>query len=95
MMRKNENMLSVRSGILREQRRGGRRMVVNPFWFGVLVCLVAEIILILLLGIIRGIFGVSNHDDHETEIRQIDLPEELQEKVAEEIRRQERGGKDG
>ena len=70
-------------------------MLVNPFWFGVLVCLVAEIILILLLGIIRGIFGVSNHDDHETEIRQIDLPEELQEKIAEEIRRQERGGKDG
>ena len=70
-------------------------MVVNPFWFGVLVCLVAEIILILLLGIIRGIFGVSNHDDHETEIRQIDLPEELQERIAEEIRKQERGGKDG
>jgi hypothetical protein len=70
-------------------------MVVNPFWLGILVCLVAEIILILLLGIIRGIFGVSNHDDHETEIRQIDLPEELQEKIAEEIRRQERGGKDG
>ena len=70
-------------------------MLVNPFWLGILVCLVAEIILILLLGIIRGIFGVSNHDDHETEIRQIDLPEELQEKIAEEIRRQERGGKDG
>ena len=70
-------------------------MVVNPFWLGILVCLVAEIILILLLGIIRGIFGVSNHDDHETEIRQIDLPEELQEKIAEEIRKQERGGKDG
>ena len=72
-------------------------MVVNPFWLGILVCLVAEIILILLLGIIRGIFGVSNHDDHETEIRQIDLPEELQEQIAEEIRRQEqeKGGKDG
>ena len=70
-------------------------MLVNPFWFGVLVCLVAEVILILLLGIIRGIFGVSNHDDHETEIRQIDLPEELQEKIAEEIRRQEKEGKDG
>ena len=70
-------------------------MVVNPFWLGILVCLVAEIILILLLGIIRGIFGVSNHDDHETEIRQIDLPEELQEKIAEEIRRQEKEGKDG
>ena len=70
-------------------------MVVDPFWFGVLVCLIAEIILILLLGIIRGIFGVSNHDDHETEIRQIDLPEELQERIAEEIRKQERGGKDG
>ena len=69
-------------------------MVVNPFWLGILVCLVAEIILILLLGIIRGIFGVSNHDDHETEIRQIDLPEELQEKIAEEIRRQERGDTD-
>ena len=69
-------------------------MYVSGFWFGVLVCLVAEIILILLLGIIRGIFGVSNHDDHETEIRQIDLPEELQERIAEEIRRQERGDKD-
>ena len=70
-------------------------MVVNPFWLGILVCLVAEIILILLLGIIRGIFGVSNHDDHETEMRRIDLPEELQEKIAEEIRRQEKEGKDG
>ena len=70
-------------------------MLVNPFIAGIFACLVAEIILILLLGIIRGIFGVSNHDDHETEIRQIDLPEELQEKIAEEIRRQERGGKDG
>lgn len=70
-------------------------MYVNPFIAGIFVCLVAEIILILLLGIIRGIFGVSNHDDHETEIRQIDLPEELQEKIAEEIRRQEKEGKDG
>ena len=70
-------------------------MYVNPFIAGIFACLVAEIILILLLGIIRGIFGVSNHDDHETEIRQIDLPEELQERIAEEIRKQERGGKDG
>ena len=70
-------------------------MYMDGFWLGILVCLVAEIILILLLGIIRGIFGVSNHDDHETEIRQIDLPEELQEKIAEEIRRQEKEGKDG
>ena len=70
-------------------------MYVNPFIAGIFACLVAEIILILLLGIIRGIFGVSNHDDHETEIRQIDLPEELQEKIAEEIRRQEKEGKDG
>ena len=70
-------------------------MYVDPFVAGIFACLVAEIILILLLGIIRGIFGVSNHDDHETEIRQIDLPEELQERIAEEIRKQERGGKDG
>ena len=70
-------------------------MLVNPFWFGVLMTIVAEIVLVILIGIIRGIFGVSNHDDHETEIRQIDLPEELQEKIAEEIHRQERGGKDG
>lgn len=72
-------------------------MVVNPFWLGILVCLVAEIILILLLGIIRCIFGVSNHDDHETEIRQIDLPEELQKEIEKEIVRQEkeRGEKNG
>ena len=72
-------------------------MVVNPFVAGIFVCLVAEIILILLLGIIRGIFGVSNHDDHETEIRQIDLPEELQKEIEKEIIRQEkeRGGKNG
>jgi hypothetical protein len=70
-------------------------MYVNPFIAGIFACLVAEIILLLLIGIIRGIFGVSNHDDHETEIRQIDLPEELQERIAEEIRKQERGGKDG
>ena len=70
-------------------------MLVNPFWFGVLMTIVSEIVLVILIGIIRGIFGVSNHDDHETEIKQIDLPEELQERIAEEIRKQERGGKDG
>ena len=72
-------------------------MYVNPFIAGIFACLVAEIILILLLGIIRGIFGVSNHDDHETEIRQIDLPEELQKEIEKEIIRQEkeRGGKNG
>ena len=72
-------------------------MLVNPFWLGVLVCLVAEIILILLLGIIRGIFGVSNHNEEETEIRQIDLPEELQKEIEKEIVRQEkeRSGKNG
>ena len=74
-------------------------MYIDGFWLGVLVCLVAEIVLILLLGIIRGIFGVSNHDDHETEIRQyeIDLPEELQKEIEKEIARQEkeRGGKNG
>lgn len=67
-------------------------MYVNPFIAGIFVCLVAEIILLLLLGIIRGIFGVSNHE--EPEIMQIDLPEELQERIAEEIRKQERGDKD-
>ena len=70
-------------------------MLVNPFWFGVLMTIVAEIVLVILIGIIRGIFGVSNHNEEETEIRQIDLPEELQERIAEEIRKQERGGKDG
>lgn len=69
-------------------------MLVNPFWFGVLMTIVAEIVLVILIGIIRGIFGVSNHNEEETEIRQIDLPEELQEKIAEEIRRQDRGDKD-
>lgn len=70
-------------------------MYIDGFWLGVLVTIIGEIVLLLLLGIIRGIFGVSNHDDNETEIRQIDLPEELQEKIAEEIRRQEKEGKDG
>ena len=72
-------------------------MYIDGFWLGVLVCLVAEIILILLLGIIRGIFGVSNHNEEETEIRQIDLPEELQKEIEKEIVRQEkeRGGKNG
>ena len=70
-------------------------MYVSEFWLGVLVTIVGEIVLLLLLGIIRGIFGVSNHNEEETEIRQIDLPEELQERIAEEIRKQERGGKDG
>ena len=72
-------------------------MYVSEFWLGVLVTIVGEIVLLLLLGIIRGIFGVSNRNEEETEIRQIDLPEELQERIAEEIRRQEqeKGGKDG
>jgi len=72
-------------------------MYVNPFWFGVLMTIVAEIVLVILIGIIRGIFGVSNHDAHETEIRQIDLPEELQKEIEKEIVRQEkeRGGKNG
>ena len=72
-------------------------MYVSEFWLGVLVTIVGEIVLLLLLGIIRGIFGVSNHDDHETEIRQIDLPEELQKEIEKGIIRQEkeRGGKNG
>ena len=72
-------------------------MYVNPFIAGIFACLVAEIILLLLLGIIRGIFGVSNHNEEETEIRQIDLPEELQKEIEKEIIRQEkeRGGKNG
>ena len=72
-------------------------MYVDGFWLGVLVSIIGEIVLLLLLGIIRGIFGVSNHDDHETEIRQIDLPEELQKEIEKEIIRQEkeRGGKNG
>ena len=72
-------------------------MYVDGFWLGVLVTIIGEIVLLLLLGIIRGIFGVSNHDDHETEIRQIDLPEELQKEIEKEIARQEkeRGGKNG
>ena len=72
-------------------------MYVDGFWLGVLVTIIGEIVLLLLLSIIRGIFGVSNHDDHETEIRQIDLPEELQKEIEKEIIRQEkeRGGKDG
>lgn len=72
-------------------------MYVDGFWLGVLVTIIGEIVLLLLLGIIRGIFGVSNHDDHETEIRQIDLPEELQKEIEKEIIRQEkeRGGKNG
>jgi hypothetical protein len=72
-------------------------MYVDGFWLGVLVTIIGEIVLLLLLGIIRGIFGVSNHDDHETEIRQIDLPEELQKEIEKEIVRQEkeRGGKNG
>ena len=72
-------------------------MYVDGFWLGVLVTIIGEIVLLLLLGIIRGIFGVSSHDDHETEIRQIDLPEELQKEIEKEIIRQEkeRGGKNG
>ena len=72
-------------------------MYVSEFWLGVLVTIIGEIVLLLLLGIIRGIVGVSNHDDHETEIRQIDLPEELQKEIEKEIIRQEkeRGGKNG
>ena len=74
-------------------------MYVSGFWLGVLVTIIGEIVLLLLLGIIRGIFGVSNHNDHETEIRQyeIDLPEELQKEIEKEIVRQEkeRSGKNG
>ena len=70
-------------------------MYVNGFWLGFLVCILAEIVFILVLAILKSLFGHS--EDAEIETHEIELPEELQRKLAEEIEKQMKGGnkKDG
>ena len=68
-------------------------MYVSGFWFGVLVCILAEIVFILVLAILKGLFG--HPEDAEIETHQIDLPEDLQRQIAEEIMKQERERNDG
>ena len=66
-------------------------MVVNPFWLGVLVCLVVEI----MLFIIAGIVNAMRRDDEDIETKEIVLPPELEQKIIEEIERQTREQDDG
>ena len=66
-------------------------MVVNPFWLGVLVCLVAEIMLFIIAGIIHAL----RRDDEDIETKEIVLPPELEQKIIEEIERQTREQDDG
>ena len=63
-------------------------MVVNPFWLGVLVCLVAEIMLLIIAGIVNAL----RRDDEDIETKEIVLPPELEQKIVEEIERQTREG---
>ena len=39
-------------------------MIVNPFWFGVLMTIVVEIVLVIILGILRAI-RVDDEDEEE------------------------------
>ena len=66
-------------------------MYVNGFWMGFLVCILAEIVFILVLAILKSLFGHS--EDAEIETHQIDLPEDLQRQIAEEIAKQMKGDK--
>ena len=61
-------------------------MYVSGFWFGVLVCILAEIVFILVLAILKSLFGHS--EDAEIETHEIELPEELQQQIIEEIEKQ-------
>ena len=64
-------------------------MVVDPFIAGIFVCLVSEIVLLLLLGIIKSLFGKNEREDYE--IKQIDLPPEIEEALIKEIKKYEDG----
>ena len=70
-------------------------MYIDPFWAGVCATIVVEIMLIILAGILKGLFG--HPEDAEIETHQIELPEDLQRQIAEEIEKQMKGGnkKDG
>ena len=65
-------------------------ITVNGFWLGILACLIGEIVLMVLLGILKALFG---KEEEKPEIRELDLPEELQKAIAEEIIKHERSDK--
>lgn len=64
-------------------------MTVDPFWFGILMAIVAEIVLVILLGIIKSLFGKNEREDYE--IKQVDLPPEIEETLIREIKKYEEG----
>ena len=56
-------------------------MTVNPFWFGYFLGMLTVVFILLVIGFIAA----RNHEDEQPEIKEIDLPEELQKAIAEEI----------
>lgn len=64
-------------------------ITVSGFWFGVLMTIVAEIVLVILLGIIKSLFGKNEREDYE--IKQVDLPPEIEETLIREIKKYEEG----
>lgn len=64
-------------------------MTVNPFWFGYFLGMLTVVFILLVIGFIAA----RNHEDEQPEIKEIDLPEELQKAIAEEIMKYERGDK--
>lgn len=64
-------------------------ITVSEFWFGVLMTIVAEIVLVILLGIIKSLFGKNEREDYE--IKQVDLPPEIEEALIREIKKYEEG----
>ena len=47
-------------------------MTVNPFWFGVLMCIVAEIMLVIVISLIGRLFGGDDSED-ETDAKAEEL----------------------
>lgn len=67
-------------------------MVVNPVWYGVLLTLVAEIMLVILIGILNAI---THRDDEEPEINEVTLPPELEEEFIKAIKNYEEKKRNG
>ena len=60
-------------------------ITISGFWFGVLMTIVVEIMLVILMAIIRVALGKDDRD--EVEIREINIPPEIKDALIKEIKK--------
>ena len=67
-------------------------ITINATWFGCLMTIVVEIMLIILVSILHSIFG---REEEEPEIKEVTLPPELEEEFLEAIKKYEEKKRNG